>query len=63
MYECHEDAVNAMNGLNYMGFQVSLAKESFSSRLKNLQDGTSTNIYLSNLPVNLTEPEVKVNAL
>lgn len=30
-------------------------QESFSTRLKNLQDENSTNIYISNLPVEMTE--------
>jgi hypothetical protein len=59
MYTTHEEAVHAMNGLNAIGFQVSLAKESFSTRLKQLQDDASTNIYISNIPVTLTDDDVR----
>ena len=42
-------------GLMHCGYQVSFAKESFSTRLKSLQDPLSTNLYLSNLPSAYTE--------
>lgn len=32
-----------------------ILQESFSSRLRHLQDETSTNIYISNLPLDTTE--------
>lgn len=58
MFEDQNDCQVAINGLNAAGFQASLARvgqESFSSRLRSLQDETSTNIYISNLPVNMDE--------
>jgi RNA recognition motif-containing protein len=55
MYETQEQAKVAMTDLIKQGFQVSFAKESFSARLKNLQDSGSTNIYMSNIPMNYTE--------
>lgn len=50
-----DDATSCISGLIYYGYQVSFAKESFSTRLKNLQDPDSTNLYLSNLPLNMHE--------
>ncbi|KAL1924158.1 uncharacterized protein VTP21DRAFT_7193 [Calcarisporiella thermophila] len=55
MYETDDEAKRAMEALMQMGFQVSFAKDSFSLRLKSLQDHTSTNIYLSNLPLDMDE--------
>ncbi|ORX76883.1 hypothetical protein BCR32DRAFT_270997 [Anaeromyces robustus] len=57
MYKTEEQAKLAMTELNNMGYQVSFAKESFSTRLKNLQDNVSTNIYMSNLPLEMNETE------
>lgn len=58
MFEREKDCEEAIEGLNKSGFQASYAKvgqESFSSRLRHLQDETSTNIYISNLPLDITE--------
>ncbi|KAI8380616.1 hypothetical protein EDC96DRAFT_604100 [Choanephora cucurbitarum] len=58
MYENQEHCQLAINGLNAAGYQASLARvgqESFSSKLKSLQDETSTNIYISNLPLSMDE--------
>ncbi|KAI8976947.1 hypothetical protein BDB01DRAFT_727084 [Pilobolus umbonatus] len=58
MFEDQNDCQLAINGLNAAGYQASLAKvgqESFSSRLRSLQDETSTNIYISNLPIHMDE--------
>jgi len=57
MYKTEEQAKLAMTELNNMGYQVSFAKESFSTRLKNLQDNVSTNIYMSNLPLDMNEAQ------
>lgn len=51
--ECAAQACIA--ALLHCGYQVSFAKESFSTRLKSLQDPSSTNLYLSNLPFEYTE--------
>lgn len=50
-----ESAQACIQGLLQYGYQASLAKESFSSRLKELQDPESTNVYLSNLPLYFEE--------
>jgi len=54
-YETEEQAKLAMSELNKLDYQVSFAKESFSTRLKNLQDMVSTNVYMSNLPLDMDE--------
>lgn len=58
MFEDQEHCQLAIQGLNAAGYQASLARvgqESFSSRLRSLQDENSTNIYISNLPVTMDE--------
>jgi len=57
MYKTEDEAKVAMTELNNLGYQVSFAKESFSTRLKNLQDNVSTNIYMSNLPLDMNEAQ------
>ncbi|KAJ3118252.1 hypothetical protein HDU96_002985 [Phlyctochytrium bullatum] len=68
MYETEQEARTAMEGLQRQGYQVSFAKtdpripttqESFNARLQNLQDEESTNIYISNLPLELDEEGMK----
>jgi len=62
MYETEEQAKHAIDQLARLGLQVSFAKvgyESFSTRLKNLQDLASTNIYLSNLPLEMNEQQLE----
>ncbi|KAJ3134873.1 hypothetical protein HK100_003217 [Physocladia obscura] len=55
MYESVEEAQRALEELIKMGYNVSFAKETFNTRLKNLQDEESTNIYVSNLPIDMDE--------
>jgi RNA recognition motif-containing protein len=57
MYENEEQARNAMDQLNKKGYHVSFAKDSLSARLKNLQDEESTNIYISNIPLSMTDEQ------
>ncbi|KAI8882042.1 RNA-binding domain-containing protein [Backusella circina FSU 941] len=62
MFENREDCKRAIDGLNKNDLQASFAKigqESFSSRLRDLQDESSTNIYLSNLPLKTTEEQLE----
>ncbi|CAJ0834836.1 12661_t:CDS:2 [Entrophospora sp. SA101] len=59
MYETEDQAKHAIEQLTRLGLQVSFAKESFSTRLKNLQDLASTNIYLSNLPLDMKEQQLE----
>jgi RNA recognition motif-containing protein len=58
MYANEEQARAAIDALNAKGFQASFAKESFSTKLKNLQDPNSTNIYVSNLPPDFDEAKL-----
>ncbi|KAI8845192.1 hypothetical protein BJ741DRAFT_587237 [Chytriomyces cf. hyalinus JEL632] len=63
MYETEEETKSAFEGLVAKGYQVSYARtdprsptrDTFVSRLKSLHDEQSTNIYISNLPVNMDE--------
>ncbi|ORX52053.1 hypothetical protein DM01DRAFT_1408500 [Hesseltinella vesiculosa] len=62
MYDQDDECRNAIQGLNNAGLQASHARvgqESFSSRLRNLQDEYSTNIYISNLPLDMTEQKLE----
>ncbi|KAI9008787.1 hypothetical protein CLU79DRAFT_509761 [Phycomyces nitens] len=62
MYANDEDCTKAIEGLNKAGLQASFARvgqESFSSKLRSLQDETSTNIYISNLPLDTTEQKLE----
>ncbi|CCG81240.2 Sporulation-specific protein 5 [Taphrina deformans PYCC 5710] len=58
-YNNEDDATACIAGLTHCGYQVSFAKESFSTRLKNLQDPQSTNLYLSNLPLHMHEKDLE----
>ncbi|KAI9498295.1 hypothetical protein BDB00DRAFT_783933 [Zychaea mexicana] len=63
MYEKENDCHQAIEDLNRRGLQASFARvgqESFSSRLRSLQDETSTNIYISNLPLDMTEQKLEM---
>ncbi|CAO3680564.1 unnamed protein product [Umbelopsis vinacea] len=62
MFETEEDAQRAIDGLNRNGLQASFARvgqESFSARLRSLQDESSANIYVSNLPPTMNEPQLE----
>jgi len=65
MYETEEQARKAIDALNKLKYYVSFARsgtpssqESYSSRLKNLEDSTSMNIYISNLPIDVDEKQL-----
>ncbi|KAK9464847.1 hypothetical protein V1512DRAFT_243142 [Lipomyces arxii] len=49
-FETEEEAAQCICGLAQYGYQTSFAKQSFSLRLKELQDTESTNVYFSNIP-------------
>ncbi|KAI9284315.1 hypothetical protein BC943DRAFT_338262 [Umbelopsis sp. AD052] len=62
MFENEDEAQRAIEGLNRNGLQASFARvgqESFSARLRSLQDETSANIYVSNLPPTMNEPQLE----
>ncbi|KAL7750419.1 hypothetical protein RI367_004193 [Sorochytrium milnesiophthora] len=58
-FEHIDDAMYAIQQLNSLGYQSSIAKESFSAKLKTLQDHGSTNIYISNLPLSMNEMDLE----
>jgi len=65
LYETEEEARKAIEALNKSKYFVSFARsgtpssqESYSSRLKNLEDSTSMNIYISNLPLDVDEKQL-----
>ncbi|KAI8064402.1 hypothetical protein BC940DRAFT_327166 [Gongronella butleri] len=58
MYTDQAACQRAIDALVDKGLHASLARvgqESFSAKLRHLQDETSTNIYISNIPVDMTE--------
>lgn len=59
LYENKSDAKMALSGLSKLGYEVSYAKTSFASRLKQLEDHETTNIYVSNLPPNSNEQFIR----
>lgn len=59
MYATSEMAKRAVEWLNSHGFPSSFAKESFSARIRRLADTSSTNVYLSNLPLKLNEQQLE----
>jgi len=54
------DSEMCIRGFHHLGYEVGFARESFNSRLKAQGDGGSTNLYISNLPKNMTEVELGI---
>ncbi|CAL3962880.1 unnamed protein product [Diplocarpon coronariae] len=52
------DSELCIRGFYKLGYEVGFARESFNSRLKAEGDEESTNLYVSNLPKNMTECEL-----
>ncbi|KAN0096142.1 hypothetical protein V8E51_014947 [Hyaloscypha variabilis] len=52
------DSELCIRGFYKLGYEVGFARESFNSRLKAEGDENSTNLYISNLPKNMTESEL-----
>lgn len=59
MYEHALDAETALQQLPLHGLTTSWAKESFSTKLRKLSDNTSTNVYVSNLPMEMTPHQLE----
>jgi len=59
LYSSREEAEGAIGCLTRMGLQASFAKESFSARLRRMADKGSANIYLSNLPTDMTTHQLE----
>ncbi|CBQ73395.1 related to ELAV-like protein 2 [Sporisorium reilianum SRZ2] len=59
MYASSEMAKTAIEWLNSHGFAASFAQESLSARLRRMADTSSTNVYLSNLPIKMTTQQLE----
>ncbi|MCO5565493.1 hypothetical protein L7F22_019166 [Adiantum nelumboides] len=59
MYEFLHDAELAIQQLPLHGLATSWAKESFSSKLRRMADSTTSNVYLSNLPQDITPVQLE----
>ncbi|KAJ5690811.1 hypothetical protein N7462_005203 [Penicillium macrosclerotiorum] len=54
-----ESCENCIRGFFYLGYQASFAQKSRNSRLKDLEDKTSTNVYCTNIPIDWTEADLR----
>ncbi|KKK25220.1 hypothetical protein ARAM_001040 [Aspergillus rambellii] len=54
-----ESCENCIRGFFYLGYQASFAQKSRNSRLKDLEDKLSTNIYCTNIPIDWTEADLR----
>ncbi|KAK0567424.1 hypothetical protein OC861_002746 [Tilletia horrida] len=59
LYSSRDEAERAVGLLGRMGLQASFAKESFSARLRRMADKSSANVYLSNLPTDMTTHQLE----
>ncbi|KAL1969148.1 hypothetical protein VTN77DRAFT_402 [Rasamsonia byssochlamydoides] len=50
---------NCIRGFFYLGYQASFAQKSRNSRLKDLEDKNSTNIYCTNVPITWSEADLR----
>ncbi|OQD98156.1 hypothetical protein PENSOL_c010G10944 [Penicillium solitum] len=58
-YYSFESCENCIRGFFYLGYQASFAQKSRNSRLKDLEDKSSTNIYCTNIPIDWTEADLR----
>ncbi|KAK5046051.1 hypothetical protein LTR84_008508 [Exophiala bonariae] len=58
MYYSPAAAENCIRGFFHMGFQASYAQKSRNSRLKDLEDRNSTNIYCTGVPIDWNESDL-----
>ncbi|CAG7950642.1 unnamed protein product [Penicillium olsonii] len=58
-YYSFESCENCIRGFFYLGYQASFAQKSRNSRLKDLEDRSSTNIYCTNIPIEWTEADLR----
>ncbi|KAI5299560.1 Vacuolar ATP synthase subunit C [Ascosphaera pollenicola] len=54
-----EACENCIRGFFHLGYQASFAQKSRNSRLKDLEDKSSTNIYCTNVPIEWTEADLR----
>ncbi|PGH18411.1 hypothetical protein AJ79_00480 [Helicocarpus griseus UAMH5409] len=50
---------NCIRGFFHLGYQASFAQKSRNSRLKDLEDKSSTNIYCTNVPIDWVEADLR----
>ncbi|OJD15210.1 hypothetical protein AJ78_04509 [Emergomyces pasteurianus Ep9510] len=50
---------NCIRGFFHLGYQASFAQKSRNSRLKDLEDRSSTNIYCTNVPIDWVEADLR----
>ncbi|KAJ5638627.1 Nucleotide-binding alpha-beta plait [Penicillium herquei] len=55
----YESCENCIRGFFFLGYQASFAQKSRNSRLKDLEDRSSTNIYCTNIPIDWTEADLR----
>ncbi|KAJ5714609.1 Nucleotide-binding alpha-beta plait [Penicillium malachiteum] len=55
----YESCENCIRGFFFLGYQASFAQKSRNSRLKDLEDRCSTNIYCTNIPIDWTEADLR----
>ncbi|KAL2822987.1 hypothetical protein BJX63DRAFT_438930 [Aspergillus granulosus] len=58
-YYNFESCENCIRGFFHLGYQASFAQKSRNSRLKDLEDKTSTNVYCTNIPIDWTEADLR----
>ena len=58
-FATYEACENCIRGFFYLGYQASFAQKSRNSRLKDLEDRSSTNIYCTNIPISWTEADLR----
>ncbi|KAJ9639131.1 uncharacterized protein PV06_07316 [Exophiala oligosperma] len=58
MYYSPAAAENCIRGFFHLGFQASYAQKSRNSRLKDLEDKSSTNIYCTGVPIDWNESDL-----
>ncbi|KAM0786836.1 hypothetical protein ACM66B_002264 [Microbotryomycetes sp. NB124-2] len=59
MFERVPDAHRAIDGFKALGLEASLANETVNLKLKRMEDTSSSNLYLSNLPLDFDESDIR----
>ncbi|KAK2744827.1 hypothetical protein FQN57_004151 [Myotisia sp. PD_48] len=54
-----EACENCIRGFFHLGYQASFAQKSRNSRLKDLEDRSSTNVYCTNVPIDWVEADLR----
>ncbi|KAI3636558.1 hypothetical protein MIR68_005412 [Amoeboaphelidium protococcarum] len=59
LFQTEHEAEKAIAGLQQLGYIASMAKESVSKKLKQLADESTSNVYLSSLPLSVDDDQLK----